>query len=159
MGRRRGSPAQAQTRARRRSLAAQLSAPARRYLSTEAGSAGLLLEATVTALLWAKSPWSDSYESLWEAEAAVSVAGWELEDVVGYAAQVGLDVEEFLRDLEDEDTAARVRADVASAEASGARGTPTCFVGNARHTGPHDTETLTRALEASRDRAGVPDGR
>jgi protein-disulfide isomerase len=83
----------------------------------------------------------------------------ELEDVVGYAAEVGLDVEEFLRDLDDEDTAARVRADVASAEASGARGTPTFFIGDARHTGPHDTETLARALEASRDRADVPDGR
>ena len=46
MTRRPVSPDPAQTRARRRSLAAQLSAPARRYLSTEAGSAGLLLEAS-----------------------------------------------------------------------------------------------------------------
>lgn len=74
----------------------------------------------------------------------------EFEDIVGYAAQVGLDVETFLRDLEAEDTAARVRADVASAEASGARGTPTFFIGDARHTGPHDTESLARALEGSR---------
>jgi predicted DsbA family dithiol-disulfide isomerase len=83
----------------------------------------------------------------------------EFEDIVGYAADLGLDVEVFLRDLDDEDTAARVRADVASAEASGARGTPTFFIGDARHTGRHDTETLARALEASRDRADVPDGR
>jgi Na+/H+ antiporter NhaA len=74
----------------------------------------------------------------------------ELEDLAGYAAQIGLDVEAFLRDLESEETAARLRADVASAEASGARGTPTVFIGEARHTGPHDTETLARALEASR---------
>lgn len=74
----------------------------------------------------------------------------EYEDVAGYAADLGLDVEEFLRDLDAEATAARVRADVASAEASGARGTPTFFVGGRRHTGPHDTETLSRALEASR---------
>lgn len=79
----------------------------------------------------------------------------EFEDIVGYAAHLGLDVETFLRDLDDEDTAARVRADVASAEASGARETPTFFIGNARHTGPHDTETLSRALESSR-RAGNP---
>lgn len=83
----------------------------------------------------------------------------ELEDIVGYAAALDLDVEEFLRDLDDEEAAARVRADVASAEASGARGTPTFFIGNARHTGPHDTETLTQALEASRDDVSVPDGR
>src|SRR5690606_33880243 len=52
----------------------------------------------------------------------------EHEDTVGYAAELDLDVEMFLRDLEHEDTAARVRADVASAEASGARGTPTFFI-------------------------------
>ena len=75
----------------------------------------------------------------------------EYEDVAGYAAELGLDVETFLRDLEDEDTAARVREDVASAEASGARGTPTFFIGDRRHTGPHDTESLARALEAARD--------
>lgn len=78
----------------------------------------------------------------------------EFEDLVGYAATVGLDIEDFLRDLDSDATAARVRADVASAEASGARGTPTFFVDDARHTGPHDTETLARALEASRDQAG-----
>ena len=83
----------------------------------------------------------------------------DFEDIVGYAAILDLDVEAFLHDLDVEDTTARVRADVASAEASGARGTPTFFVGNARHTGPHDTETLARALEASRVGVGVPDGR
>ncbi len=75
----------------------------------------------------------------------------EFEDIVGYASQLGLDVEMFLRDLDAEATAARVRADVASAEASGARGTPTIFIGNARHTGPHDTETLARALADARN--------
>ncbi len=74
----------------------------------------------------------------------------EFEDLVGNAVQADLDVEAFLRDLDSEETAARVRADAASAEASGARGTPTFFVGSARHTGPHDTESLARALEASR---------
>ena len=66
------------TRVRRRSLVAQLSVPARQFLSTEAGSAGLLLGATVLALVWANSPWSGSYEALWTSEVGVSVAGWEL---------------------------------------------------------------------------------
>ena len=74
----------------------------------------------------------------------------EYEDIAGYAADLNLDVEQFLRDLDNDDTAERVRDDVASAEASGARGTPTFFVGDHRHTGPHDTETLARALESSR---------
>ncbi len=72
-------------------------------------------------------------------------------DLARHAAHLGLDVERFLRDLEHEDTAAKVRADVASAEASGARGTPTFFIGDHRHVGPHDTETLSRALEDHRD--------
>ncbi|MTE18984.1 Na+/H+ antiporter NhaA [Streptomyces sp. TRM43335] len=79
----------------------------------------------------------------------------EFEDLVGYAAELGLDVEEFLRDLGDDRTAARVRADIAGAEASGARGTPTFFVGERRHVGPHDAQTLARALEESR---GGPSG-
>uniref|UniRef100_UPI00093C498C Na+/H+ antiporter NhaA n=1 Tax=Streptomyces kebangsaanensis TaxID=864058 RepID=UPI00093C498C len=73
----------------------------------------------------------------------------EFDDIVGYAAQIGLDVEKFLRDLDGEQTAARVRADVASAEASGASGVPTFFIGDRRHTGPHDAVTLARELEAS----------
>ncbi|MFE9922381.1 Na+/H+ antiporter NhaA [Streptomyces sp. NPDC005774] len=71
----------------------------------------------------------------------------EYEDTAGYAADLGLNVERFLRDLEDERTASRVRADAASAEASGARGAPTFFVGNRRHTGPYDAATLARKLE------------
>jgi protein-disulfide isomerase len=71
----------------------------------------------------------------------------DYEDLVGYAADLELDVEAFLRDLDDEATAARVRADVASAEASGARGTPTFFINGRRHVGPHDARTLAEALE------------
>jgi Na+/H+ antiporter NhaA len=71
----------------------------------------------------------------------------DVEDLVGYAAELDLDVETFLHDLDDEATAARVRADVASAEASGARGTPTFFVNGRRHVGPHDARTLAEALE------------
>lgn len=74
----------------------------------------------------------------------------EYEDLAGYAADLELDVEEFLRDLDSDEVAERVRSDVTSAEASGARGTPTFFVGGRRHTGPHDTDTLAAALEASR---------
>ena len=71
----------------------------------------------------------------------------ELEDVVGYAASLGLDVEQFMRDLEEDDLQLRVARNVASAEASGVRGTPTFFVGDRRHVGPHDATSLIRALE------------
>ncbi|MFD7698886.1 Na+/H+ antiporter NhaA [Streptomyces caelestis] len=77
----------------------------------------------------------------------------EFEDIAAYAIEIGLDVARFLEDVDDEGTAERVRADAAGAEASGARGTPTFFVGDRRHTGPYDAETLAGELEAFEARA------
>ena len=48
------------------------------FAATETASASVLLAATVAALLWANSPWSDAYERLWHTEVAVRVAGREL---------------------------------------------------------------------------------
>lgn len=76
----------------------------------------------------------------------------ELEDLAGYAGRLELDVEQFLRDLGAEDVTARVMQDAASAEASGARGTPTFFVGDRRHIGAFDAESLAAALAATRGR-------
>ncbi len=72
----------------------------------------------------------------------------ELQDLAGYAGLLGLDVEEFLRDIDEQRHAARIREDVASAEASGARGTPTFFIGSQRHVGPWDARSLIEALDA-----------
>ncbi len=74
----REAPPAGQTRPRRRALVAQLAAPLRSFVATEAGSAGLLLAATAAALVWANSPWSDAYESLWGTELAVRIGGAEL---------------------------------------------------------------------------------
>src|SRR5690606_35678312 len=74
----------------------------------------------------------------------------ELEDLVGYAARLGLDVEQFLHDIHEQTHAARIREDVRSAEASGARATPTFFIGDCRHIGPFDARTLIDALESAR---------
>jgi protein-disulfide isomerase len=71
-----------------------------------------------------------------------------IEDIAGYAGALGLDVDELITDLGDERIAARIGEDVASAEASGARGTPTFFVGERRHVGPYDAATLARDLAA-----------
>jgi Na+/H+ antiporter NhaA len=73
----------------------------------------------------------------------------ELQDLVGYAADLGLDVERFMRDLDADELARRVQRNVASAEASGVRGTPTFFVGERRHVGRHDAAALIEALERS----------
>ncbi|MEX0751185.1 MAG: Na+/H+ antiporter NhaA, partial [Dehalococcoidia bacterium] len=63
---------------RQQSLFEQVAAPLRHFMATEASSAGLLLAATVLALAWANSPWSDRYESLWGTELAVRVGGDQL---------------------------------------------------------------------------------
>jgi Na+/H+ antiporter NhaA len=70
----------------------------------------------------------------------------ELVDLLGYAGNLGLDVEQFVRALDDPAIDERIRADLTSAEASGARGTPTFFIGERRHIGPYDAESLADAL-------------
>lgn len=62
----------------RRELAAQIAAPLRRYLATEAGGAGLLAGAALIALVWANSPLSDSYFSLWGTELSIRLGNWEM---------------------------------------------------------------------------------
>jgi Na+/H+ antiporter NhaA len=74
----------------------------------------------------------------------------EPEHLVEQAASLGLDVDRFLADMADERVQARVREDVAGAEASGARGTPTFFLNGRRHVGPYDAATLVARLEEIR---------
>jgi Na+/H+ antiporter NhaA len=52
-----------------------VAAPVRDFLNTESGSAIVLLAATVVALLWANSPWSSSYESVWTTKLSVQLGG------------------------------------------------------------------------------------
>jgi Na+/H+ antiporter NhaA len=50
-----------------------LAAPVRDFLSTETGGAAVLLAAAVAALVWANSPWPDSYESFWTTDLSIRV--------------------------------------------------------------------------------------
>src|SRR5919202_1751723 len=43
-----------------------MAAPLRRFLATEAAGGVLLVSAAVAALVWANSPWGDTYESVWD---------------------------------------------------------------------------------------------
>ena len=52
--------------------------PLQRFLGWEAGAAALLLAGTVLALVWANSPWGDSYETFWHTELAVRLGDEEL---------------------------------------------------------------------------------
>src|SRR5690242_6380120 len=55
-----------------------LSPSSKLYFGTEAGGSALLLVATVLALAWANSPWSDSYASFWSTDATIGVGDWAL---------------------------------------------------------------------------------
>ncbi len=52
--------------------------PLRDFLRTEAAGGALLVVAAVAALVWANSPWSHSYESLWGTKAAIRFGGHTL---------------------------------------------------------------------------------
>jgi Na+/H+ antiporter NhaA len=76
-----------------------------------------------------------------------------LDDLEGYARELGLDVERFLDEMRRREYVERVREDVASADESGVTGTPTFFINGRRHHGVYDIETLTTEVRAAKRRA------
>src|SRR5215212_2573992 len=50
-----------------------LSPSSKLYFGTEAGGSAILLVATVVALAWANSPWSESYSAFWHTPATIGV--------------------------------------------------------------------------------------
>jgi len=69
----------------------------------------------------------------------------DLDDLIGYAAELQLDGERFANDLSARVGAERVADDVDSADLSGVSGTPTFFVNGRRHYGEYSIETLSAA--------------
>ncbi len=68
----------------------QLPRPLRHFLHTESGGGIVLLAAAVVALVWANSPWSGGYESLWSTELRLSVGGAELSEDLRHWVNDGL---------------------------------------------------------------------
>ncbi|HEV3478141.1 MAG TPA: Na+/H+ antiporter NhaA [Gaiellaceae bacterium] len=123
--------------------------------------------------VWRHLPLNDVHENAQlAAEAAESAADqgafWEMydlllahqdalraDDVVGYAEQLGLDVERFANDLREHVGATRVAEHVDSADMSGVSGTPTFFINGRRHYGAYDIDTLSAAVRAAGARAAL----
>jgi Na+/H+ antiporter NhaA len=123
------------------------------------------------AYVWRHVPLSDVHPNAQlAAEAAEAAADqgafWEMHDLllanqqalaprdlIGYAEQLGLDVERFADDLRTHSGAARVAEDVDSADLSGVSGTPTFFINGRRHYGAYDIATLSAAVKAAGARA------
>jgi protein-disulfide isomerase len=100
--------------------------------------------------------------------AATQAAFWEMHDLLfdhqdalepsdlmGYAEQLGLDIERFTKDVREHEGAAQIAEDVDSADLSAVSGTPTFFVNGRRHYGAYDVDTLSRAVRAARARAAL----
>jgi Na+/H+ antiporter NhaA len=114
-------------------------------------------------------PLSDVHEHAALAAEAAEAAGaqgrfWEMHDllfahqsalsvpdVLRYAGELDLDLDRFGKDLRARRYALRVARDVASADESGAAGTPTFFVDGRRHTGPPDHDALAAAIRLELD--------
>lgn len=79
----------------------------------------------------------------------------DIEDLIAYAARLDLDVDRFVDDIREGRYSIRIREDAASADAGGAGGTPTFFIGDRRHVGPFDAASLAAGLRsATTDRSG-----
>ncbi len=79
-------------------------------------------------------------------------------DLIGYAGDIGLNTEQFIKDLRTHAGDAGVSEDIDSADLSGVSGTPTFFVNGKRHHGAYDIGTLADAVHSARARAllGAP---
>ncbi len=62
----------------------------RDFLRTEAGGAIVLLAATLTALVWADSPWRDGYVQLWATDITLVASDFRLSHDLGHWVNDGL---------------------------------------------------------------------
>ena len=131
----------------------------------------LLREFGDVAYVWRHLPLTDVHpHAQLAAEAAEAAADqgafWEMhdllldhqdalrpDDLVGYAEQLGLDLDRFTTALREHAGAGRVAEDVDGAELSGVSGTPTFFINGRRHYGAYDIATLSAAVHAAGARA------
>lgn len=70
-------------------------------------------------------------------------------DLLGYAAELGLDTDRFDRELRAGTHAARVRADLRSGTGSGVQATPTLFLDGARRDDPFHLEELLHDVDVT----------
>lgn len=70
----------------------------------------------------------------------------ERDDLVGYARELGLDIDRFERELDEHTHEPKIRADQREALERGVAGTPSFFVNGERYEGFYDAETLLEAL-------------
>src|SRR5918997_2396987 len=65
-------------------------APFQRFVRTESASGLVLLACTALALAWANSPWSASYEHLWETRLSLALGPWSFQMTLHHLINDGL---------------------------------------------------------------------
>jgi predicted DsbA family dithiol-disulfide isomerase len=70
-------------------------------------------------------------------------------DLNRFAEAVGLQMQQFTRDLEEHLYLARIEEDMESGERSGVQGTPTFFINGVLYLGSWEQDVLLPALEAA----------
>ena len=73
----------------------------------------------------------------------------ERADLIGYAEQLGLDLDKFADDFGSAEVLDHIQDDRFDAAVMDLHSTPTFFVNGRRHVGPYDSRTLIKALEAA----------
>jgi protein-disulfide isomerase len=91
---------------------------------------------------WAQGQFWAMHDTLFDNQNAL-----DEEDLVRYAAAVGLDESQFVADLAGRAYAARVREDFIGGVRSGVKGTPTFFINGRQHDDPFDLDSLLVAIE------------
>jgi Na+/H+ antiporter NhaA len=76
-------------------------------------------------------------------------------DLLGYARELGLDVDQVQEALRKHSGTAHVSGDVDSADLSGVSGTPTFFINGRRHHGAYDIEGLSAAVKVAKARTTI----
>ncbi len=104
--------------------------------------AGVAAEASEAAA--AQGRFWEFHDALYAAQPRLTVASVVFE----VARDTGLDVARVVREVDEGRWRERVERDVRSAEASGARGTPTFFVNGRLHEDAYDAGSLLAALES-----------
>jgi len=79
-----------------RRLAKTIGRPVREFLGIEASSGILLVIAALVALIWANSPWSNSYHDLWDTEIMISFGDSILLEHHGHPLTLGQFVNDVL---------------------------------------------------------------
>ncbi|HTR40715.1 MAG TPA: DsbA family protein [Pseudomonadales bacterium] len=83
----------------------------------------------------------EMHDALYENQQAL-----EDEDLAQYAADLGLDAERLIREVQSRQHEVRVKEDFKGGMHAGVNGTPTFFINGERYDGPRDVESFLEAL-------------